>query len=56
MDSFKETIKYLRLPVDLYRRTWADVENYAARNSGSAYFGRTGLPEFEEDWVKYGRE
>ena len=53
---FTETIKYLGIPVDAFRRTYADIEHYAARHSGNGYFGRTGLPELEKDWIEYDRE
>lgn len=53
---FTETINYLKIPVDLYRRTWANIEHYAARHSAPACFGRTGIPGLEEEWIRYERE
>lgn len=53
---FTETIKYLGIPFDVFRRTYNKIEHYAARKGGSAYLHVTGVKEFDEDWIKYGRE
>ncbi|MFO8015503.1 MAG: hypothetical protein R6U32_00200 [Candidatus Woesearchaeota archaeon] len=56
MDKYKESMKYLGLKADNCR-TWDQIEHYSARKGGSfMLMHKTGIPEFDEEWMRYDRE